>query len=184
LDIFEGEHYSDETKLHSSMYIPSIPFEINEGTVHKTVGVSVSSVSITDYKLHTDETDAANGGHIRMWVIFDNPIIWLFVDHIDLTIQTQHGKEDPTNIDGYETFRCGKDQSVTGLYTDVIALRVGETEHPFTIDVYFNTETKVDYVDISEIEPGKPMFIFGYDDQDPVLPSNSNSNSEPQGGGN
>ncbi len=163
LDIYSGDSYSEATMLTQSLYLPDPQFSYVQG-VHTVVSPEHPVTSISGYKIHSDN-DYELGAHIRMWVLFDNVALWIFVDHIDLTIVTRDGFE--------ESFTCGivdngSGIAVSGVCTDVVALPVHKTEHPFEITVYFKEEVPVDFIDAADLNISKPVVVFVYDDIDPV----------------
>ena len=164
LDIYQGDTYNNATMLTQSLYLTDPQFLFDDTGVHKTV-TPVNSVTVmSGYKLHTDN-DYELGAHIRMWLFLDNPLRWIFVDHIDLSIVTASGS--------IETFTCGIAQdgsSVTsGVCTELITLPVHKTEHLFEIVVYYKTNVQVDYLDESVFDTAGAKIVFAYDDTDPVL---------------
>ena len=165
IDIYQGDSYTNATMLTQSLYLTDPMFVFDDTGVHKTVSPANRVTTMSGYKLHTDN-DYLLGAHIRMWVFLDNPLRWILVDHIELSIVT-----DSNSI---ETFVCGisEDGSVTtsGVHTDVIALPVHKTEHPFEIAVYYKESVEVDYLDESDLGMTGAMVVFAYDDVDPISP--------------
>jgi len=134
---------------------------------HKCVNIDDSAVSTPQYTLITDETDAAFGAHIRMWMFFENPMIWAFVDHIDLTIWEGEGVP--------KSYRCGIDNTPTtatsGVCTGLIELTPGVLQHEFIITLTMKATVEIDYLDFGQmvLDPNL-MATFVYDDVDPIGP--------------
>lgn len=165
IDIYQGDSYTNATRLSQSLYLTDPQFMFDDTGVHKTVTPTNQLTVLSGYKLHTDN-DYLLGAHIRMWVYLDNPLRWIFVDHIELSIVT-----DTNNI---ETFTCGITEDGgtinSGVHTDLIALPVHKTEHLFEVAIYYKDCVEVDYLDELDLSMTGARIVFAYDDVDPISP--------------
>ena len=129
---------------------------------HKCVIIEDNVKSTIQYTLLTDETDAGLGAHIRMWIFFDNAMMWAFVDNIKLTVWEGEGEKT--------SYTCGRSGTTSGVCTDVIALTPGVLEHEFIITVTYKQVVDIDYINLEDaIKAAKIRAVFVYDDVDPIL---------------
>lgn len=132
---------------------------------HKCVIIEDNVISTIQYTLLTDETDAGKGAHIRMWMFFDNAMMWAFIDKIELTVWEGEGDRI--------TYTCGKSGSTSGVCTNVIELTPGVLEHEFIITVTYKQVVEIDYYNLEDaIKESKIRAVFVYDDVDPILGDN------------
>ena len=164
LNICEGQVPPGEGEspvIMEHMYLSNPNYIVDESGVHKVVIPTTTSAVMSDYTLLTDN-DYDLGAHIRMWVIITNPLQWLFIDSITVTLDTIHGTE---------TFTCGVSDGRTSMCTDVMALVPHETWHPFTLTVTYKESVTIDYEDREELFNSEmPYIVFAYDDIDPLQP--------------
>ena len=164
IDIYQGDSYTNATMLTQSLFLSNPYFRFDDSGVHNTVTPTETVTIMSGYKLHTDN-DYDLGAHIRMWIKMNNPLIWIFIDRIELSIVTING-----NV---ETFVCGISDDGTsvnsGVCTDLISLPIHKTEHPFEIAIYYKDSVQVDYIDQSELALMGAVAVFAYDDTDPIL---------------
>jgi len=130
-------------------------------TGHKCVIIEDNVVNSPEYTLVTDGTDGSKGAHIRMWIFFDNAVMWALVDKIELTVWD----------DGLErtSFVCWVSGSTSGLCTGVIELTPFVLTHEFIITVTYKSSVDMDYVELNDaIRDAKTTAVFVYDDVDPI----------------
>jgi len=143
------------------MYLSNPNFVMEESGVHKVVRPTTTTAVMSDYTLLTDN-DYDLGAHIRMWLIITNPLQWLFIENITITLDTIHGEE---------TFTCGVSEGRTSMCTNVMELVPHETWHPFTLTVTYKESMTLDYNSREELfSTEMPYIIFAYDDIDPLQP--------------